>query len=71
MALFSFSAHLAVKCSDVCGEGTILITKVPNCFKVDADLIPKRKICQLRGKVVWRLANPSAEAEKWQKSPPG
>jgi hypothetical protein len=55
---FRFRHIVAVKCSDVRGEGTILITKVLNCFKVDADLIARRKMCQLRGKVLWRLANP-------------
>ena len=43
------------------------MTKLLNCFKVDADLIPKREMCQLRGKVLWCLANPNAEAGKWQK----
>jgi len=68
---FRFQHIVAVKCSDVCGEGTILITKVLNCFKVDADVIQKRKICQLRGKFLWRLANPNAEIGKRQKSPSG
>jgi len=54
---FRFQQIVAFKCSDVCGEVTIFITKVLNCFKVEADLIPRRKMCQLRGKVSWRLVN--------------
>lgn len=54
---FRFQQIAVVKCSDISGEGTILITKVLNCLEVDADLIPRRKMCQLRGKVLWRLVN--------------
>lgn len=58
-ACFWFRRFLySVKCSDIRGEGTMLITKALDCFKVDADLIAGRKMCQLRGKVLWRLANP-------------
>jgi hypothetical protein len=57
----------SVKRSDIRGEGTMLITKALDCFKVDADLIARREICQLVGRFygIWPI--PNAEAGKWQK----
>jgi hypothetical protein len=61
---FRFQHIVAVKYSDVCGEGTILITKLLNCFKVYADLIPRRKSVSYVGRFycVWPV--PNAEAGK-------
>jgi hypothetical protein len=83
MHAFQFTFHLlklwtcfrflhveVVKCSGVCSEGTILITKVLNCFKMDAGLKPRKKMCQLCGKVLWRLANPECRSRELTKDLP-